>query len=177
MNIPIVKIRKKLIEWLFMNSQHIYTKLFKKKKIAWNINRKDLLQYPKESFGKQLGQFLTKNNFEILPKLERHDCYHIITGYKTKAEDEIALQYLCFGNGKRSVYLFFVIVFGTLLLPDYSRYYFTSYQIGKNANIFHCFDYKKLLLTPLIKIRSAMFTKKQIQQLNIIQYETIKNNI
>jgi len=117
-----MKNRKKIINWLFEISQHVYTAYFKKNN-PWNITKSDLLQYPEASFGKHLGLFLEKNNFELIPKVERHDAYHVITGYSTKVEDEIAQQYLCFGNGKRSIYLFGVIVIGTVLLPDYLGFY------------------------------------------------------
>lgn len=152
--------RKKLIVWLFEKSQKIYTK-FKKKK-PWNISRDELLTYPKNTFGYHLGSFLTKNGFELLPKVERHDAYHVLTNYSTQVQDEIALQYLCFGNGKRSPNLFGVVIVGTLLLPDYLTYYIESYKLGKNCNTFHHFNYKNLLNDDFEELRSIIFTKHQI---------------
>lgn len=152
--------RKKLIHWLFKHSQRIYTR-FKKKK-AWGITNKDLLKYPKDTFGFHLGNFLQKNGFELLPKVERHDAYHLLTGYGTKVEDEIALQYLCFGNGKRSPYLIGVIIVGTFILPDYIKYYIKSYQLGKNCNQFYHFNYKNLLNYSLLELRETIFNKQQI---------------
>ncbi len=151
------KTRKKIILWLFEHSQTIYTKWFKKKVQAWNISKAELMAFPKNTFGKKLGEFLIQNNFEILPKLERHDCYHVLTNYKTEVQDEIALQYLCFGNGKRSVYLFGVIFLGTLLLPDYYKYYLKSYKKGKQANVFYNFDFKKMLLLDFETIQTIIF--------------------
>jgi ubiquinone biosynthesis protein Coq4 len=151
--------RKQLIIWLFKTSQQTYTKYFKRHKTVWKVTKDSLLNYPIGSLGKHLGEFLKRHNFEILPKLERHDCYHIITGYHSKVEDEIALQYLCFGNGKRSPYLFFVILLGTFILPDYYKYYYKSYKIGKQANMFYQFDYRKLLYTNLSDIQSFIFLK------------------
>jgi len=164
-----MKIRKKLISWLFEISQHIYTTYFKKNK-PWNITKSDLLQYPEASFGKHLGYFLEANNFELIPKVERHDAYHVITGYSTNVEDEIAQQYLCFGNGKRSIYLFGVITIGTLVLPDYLRFYIKSYHIGKKANIFHSLDFKYLLHTSFQDLQSFIFSKQLIKNLNELHY-------
>jgi len=160
--------RKQLISWLFDKSQEIYTNLFKKHK-PWGITKADLLEYPNDSFGKHLGEFLDKNGFELIPKVERHDCYHVLTGYSTKVEDEIALQYLCFGNGKRSPYLLGAIILGTIILPDYIKYYYKSFNIGRTANAFHHFDYSKLLKVSIQEFRHAIFSKAQIQ--------TIHNNI
>lgn len=155
--------RKQLVEWLFIHSQKQYTKLFKQKKKAWNICVAELIKFKRNTLGYHLGKFLKQNKFELLPKLERHDCYHIITNYGFKAEDEIALQYLCFGNGKRSLYTFLVIIFGSIILPDYYKYYLKSYQIGKNANHFHGFDYQKLLQSDLHTIQSFIFSKSHLK--------------
>ena len=158
--------RKKFILWLFEASQNIYTRYFKKKE-PWNILRADLLKYPKNSIGKHLGEFLLENGFELIPKVERHDAYHLITGYGTHVEDEIALQYMCFGNGKRSKYLFAVVLIGTIVLPEYFKYYYKSYRIGKAANSFHHYDYKKLLYVNLYDFRKSVFSNEYLVQLNL----------
>lgn len=151
--------RKKLIEWLFIHSQNIYTNLFKNHE-PWGMSSKQLLSYPIHSFGRHLGEFLNKNSFELIAKVERHDAYHTLTGYGTKVEDEIALQCLCFGNGKRSLYLYGAIILGIIILPDYYKYYNLSYHIGKHANPFHHFDYKQLLHVNIDDFRAMIFPKK-----------------
>ena len=156
-----MKSRKKIIVWMFEKSQKVYTKYIKKNE-PWNINKSDLLCLPDESFGKQLGEFLVDNDFDLIPKAERHDAYHVLTGYSTKVEDEIAQQYLCYGNGKRSIYLYGVITIGTLILPEYLGYYLKSYKIGKSANLFHHLDFKSLLKTPLLDLQSCIFSKSHI---------------
>ncbi len=155
--------RKRFIYWLFEHSQRMYIK-FKNKK-PWGITPQELLSYSKDSFGYHLGKLLTDNNFELLPKVERHDCYHLLTGYGTTVEDEIALQYMCFGNGKRSPYLIGVLLVGTIILPDYYKYYIKSYRLGKNCNPFHQFKYKNLLHFSFQEIREAIFNKQQILQI------------
>lgn len=132
---------------------------FKPDKKPWNKTKKQLLMYPTETLGYQYVKFLNNNNFEILAKLERHDAYHIITGYSSKVEDEIALQYLCFANGKRSVYGFGVILLGTLILPEYYTYYLQSFKIGKNANPFHHWNFEKLLHYNLNYLQTIVFSK------------------
>lgn len=159
--------RKKFIIWLFKISKTIYTHLFKHQD-PWHVTKKDLLKLPINSFGYHLGTFLYKNNFELIPKVERHDAYHTLTGYSTKVEDEIALQYLSYGNGKRSLYMYGAILLGTVLLPDYLSYYKTSFQIGKNTNTFHHLDFSKLLNIPIHDLRGCFFTETQIQSISII---------
>lgn len=150
------KHRKQIIAWLFDVTQRIYTKYFKKN-TPWDIKKAQLLKLPKHTFGYHLGLFLDTNGFELIPKVERHDAYHVMTGYNSNEEDEIALQYLCFGNGKRSIYLFGVIIIGSIILPEYWRYYLKSYSIGKSANTFYNLDYKGLLNTSISDLRASVF--------------------
>ncbi|WP_346882833.1 Coq4 family protein [uncultured Algibacter sp.] len=164
--------RKNLIAWLFEKSQKIYGDLFVTRK-PWGIKKSELLNYPEDSFGKHLGLFLNDNNFELIPKGERHDAYHTLTDYKTKVEDEIALQYLCIGNGKRSLYAIGAAIVGSLILPEYYEYYLKSFSIGRNANAFYHFDYKKLLLMPIKDLRAVIFSKSQIETIKITSYEQI----
>ena len=158
------ELRKHVIEWLFEHSQHMYTQLFKHHE-PWGMYRKELLTYPEQSFGRHLGEFLNRHGFELIAKVERHDAYHTLTGYGTKVEDEIALQCLCFGNGKRSIYLYGAMVLGIAILPDYYSYYHQSYRIGKNTNPFHHFDYKHLLHININDFRQAIFSKEQRKML------------
>ncbi|MEP5340517.1 MAG: Coq4 family protein [Algibacter sp.] len=160
-----MKTRKKIIAFLFNKSQKIYGDLFTNRE-PWGIQKSKLLTYPTDSFGKHLGVFLNDNNFELIPKGERHDAYHTLTGYKTKVEDEIALQYLCIGNGKRSLYVLAAASVGSLLLPEYYKYYYKSFGIGKNAAPFYHFDYKKLLHVSIYDLRQAIFSKKQTELIN-----------
>lgn len=160
--------RKRIVAKLFEITQGFYVKHFKKHKTPWPLNRQDLLKYPKGSLGLALGEFLTQNGFEMIPRVERHDAYHVLLNFGTQAQDEIALQYLCFANGKRSKYLFGVISIGTLFLPEYLPYYRQCYKLGKRLNCFHDLDYLPLLTTDLAELRAAISTpsqQEQIQQL------------
>nr|WP_321224821.1 Coq4 family protein [uncultured Psychroserpens sp.] len=156
--------RKNLITWLFKHTQNVYTKFFKSND-AWGISREELLAYPHYSFGKHLGDFLNLYGFELIAKVERHDAYHTLTGYGTKVEDEIALQCLCYGNGKRSLYLYGAMILGIIILPDYFKYYIASYSIGKRANPFHQFDYEQLLHVNIDDFRDIIFVKREQKHL------------
>ncbi len=157
MTLPLLHTRKKLITRLFDWTMLLYCKF--KKKAAWGITTAQLIQMPSHSLGYHLGQLLHQNGFELIPKVERHDAYHLVTGFGTTVEDEIALQYCCFGNGKRTPYLLGVLLLGTFLLPDYMTDYIKAYQLGRDANSFHHFDYKKLLTADFENFRNMIFIR------------------
>ena len=154
------KQRKKIINWLFNWTMILYCRF--KQKQPWNITTAQLVAMPANSFGHHLGILLQTNGFELIPKVERHDAYHLLTGYSTSVEDEIALQYCCFGNGKRTPYLLGVLAVGTLLLPEYVPKYIRAYYYGKSCNCFHHFDFKKVLPLDFEDFKQAIFTKTQL---------------
>lgn len=141
------------IEKLYEISKKPYQKFFKKGK-PWNISQKELLQLPEETLGFHLGCFLLKYNFEIQPKLESHDVFHVLTNTGVTVPEEIGMQYFLYGNGKRSLYLYMVMLTGTLFYPSKIRYFRSQYRRGKNTLIFHDLDYSKMLTMSLEIIRN-----------------------
>ena len=136
------------IEKLYEISKKPYQKFFKKNE-PWNISEKELLDYPEETLGFHLGCFLLKYSFEIQPKLEDHDVIHVLTNTGVSVPEEIGMQYFLFGNGKRSLYLYMVMLTGTLFYPTKIKYFRSQYQRGKSALLFHYLDYSKMLLIPV----------------------------
>ncbi len=142
-----------ILESLYEWSKKPYQKWMKQAS-AWNIPLKELLQYPASSLGFHLGCFLVKHHFEIQPKLEDHDVFHVLTGTGISVPEEVSMQYYLLGNGKRSLYLFSVILIGTLLYPDYLGLFLKAYQKGRRALKFYHLNYKKLLHQPLQRLQN-----------------------
>ncbi|MCB9224804.1 MAG: hypothetical protein H6582_11540 [Crocinitomicaceae bacterium] len=123
--------REKLCAWMFEVTKAPYAALFKRKKTAWGLNSSTLLTYPAGTLGNEVGQFLSTNGFELIPKLESHDVYHVITGMSTTVQDEVGMQFLLLGNGKKSLYLFSTIGICIFLLPEHFKYFIRCYKKGK----------------------------------------------
>ena len=138
-------LRLKFLLFMYEISQKQYRRFFKRKKRKWQFNEKQLLAFQEDSLGKKLGEFYKKHGFRMIPQLENHDVYHLITKYATKMIDEISMQYLLFGNGKKSAYLLGVLVLGTLVFPEYFNTYRKAYQKGKSMKAFHHWDFEALL--------------------------------
>jgi len=149
--------------FLYNGSSVLYTKLFKRNKKAWGLRVSDFLAYPTHSLGYVLGEFYLSNGFDIMPKLENHDVFHVITETNTDIQGEIAMQYLLMGNGKRSLYMYAMIVIGTLIYPEFTRYYMFSYQKGKSLSKFHHIEFKDYLTRPLIEIQHTLYTKSNLK--------------
>ena len=150
--------RDLFIEKMYEISKKPYQKFFKKG-IAWDINVNQLLQLPNDSLGFHLGCFLLKYNFEIQPKLEDHDVFHVLTNTGVSVTEEIGMQYFLLGNGKRSAYQFAVIVIGTLFYPMQWKRFNTFYRRGKSAHQFYDLPFEKMLLQPLSNIQNTFNIK------------------
>ncbi len=149
---------------MYENSQHQYRKYFKRTKRQWQFNEEQLLCFKEDSLGRILGEFYKKHGFRMIPKMENHDVYHLVTDYGTSMKEEIAMQYLLFGNGKRSAYLLGVMLLGSLVFPEYFKTYIRAYQKGKNMKPFHNWDFEGLLWQNFEHLRDC------IQQKNIITH-------
>jgi ubiquinone biosynthesis protein Coq4 len=146
--------RDLFIEKMYELSKKPYQKFFKKGK-AWDVKVNQLIQLPNDSLGFHLGCFLLKYNFEIQPKLEDHDIIHVLTNTGISVVEEIGMQYYLFGNGKRSLYLIMVIVFGTLFYPTRFSYFKQQYKRGKTAHEFYGLDFLNMLSIPLTHIQQT----------------------
>lgn len=147
-----------LIEKIYELSKKPYQKFFKKNK-AWDVSIPELIQHSQESLGFHLGCFLVKYNFEIQPKLEDHDVFHVLTNTGISVQEEIGMQYYLLGNGKRSLYLILVICSGTFFYPKCLKQFISEYQRGKSAHSFYHLNYLKLLKIPLCTIRETFNIK------------------
>jgi hypothetical protein len=135
-----------------------YQKLFKNNK-PWSITKQELLIMPQETLRFHLGCFLLKHNFSIQPQLEDHDVFHVLTNTNVSVLNEIAMQYYLFGNGKRSVYLFMVMITGLCLYPFAFKYFFSELKRGQLAHQFYQLNFEKLLHYPITDIQNAFNIK------------------
>ncbi len=146
--------RALLLETLYEWSKVPYQKIWKRTR-PWDVAANDLLRYPVNSLGFHLGCFLIKHSFEIQPKLESHDVYHVLTGTGISVPEEVSMQYYLMGNGKRSLYLYTVVALGTALYPDELGRFRSAYKRGRSALAFHQLDFFKLLNQPINSIKNA----------------------
>ncbi len=150
--------RAVILETLYEWSKVPYQKFIKKNE-PWSVSLPNLMQYPNTSLGFHLAFFLLKHNFEIQPKLEDHDVFHVLTGTGTTVPEEISMQYYLWGNGKRSLYQYAVIALGTFLFPDYIKLFISAYRKGKSALVFYHLDFLKLLDQPIERIKDTFLIR------------------
>ncbi|WP_293955798.1 MULTISPECIES: hypothetical protein [unclassified Sphingobacterium] len=153
------KIRLKLMLYLYNSSSKVYANIFKWNKKPWGISKADFMNYPIGSIGHNLGLFYKSKGFDVMPKLENHDVFHILTETGTEIQDEIAMQFLLLGNGKISLYLIAMLLIGGTLFPEHFGYYKRHFQKGRSLQSFHRLEFKEILHWQLTEIQVALYSK------------------
>lgn len=143
-----------VIETLYKIIKKPYQIMFKKSAV-WDLSLEDYLNNPKTSLGFHLGSFLVKSNFNIQPQLEEHDVYHVLTNTGITVVDEIDMQFYLLGNGKRTPFVFIVIMTGLIFHPNHLKRFLSSYKKGKQAHRFYDLDFSKMLAIPIQTIQTA----------------------
>lgn len=161
-----LKIRERLIIQLFEHSKNVYRQVFKRNKKAWNTSINELSKFENGTLGKDLANFLNKNNFALEPKLEKHEIYHILTGYPTTVVGEICLSLFNVANGKRSIYTGGVAFLGAFLLLEEYQTFKTAYQKGKKARAYVKWEFEHLLNENTNNLKALLF-KQQIENKEI----------
>jgi hypothetical protein len=111
-------LRQLLLTGLFNLSHGIYARMAKSDQAPWDETTESLLARPPGSLGRALGEHLRDGGFALLPRLEDHDVFHVVLGIGTSAEEEVELQWVLAGNGKRSLYCLGVLLMGSLVFPE-----------------------------------------------------------
>ena len=78
---------EKIYDWSVTPYQYF------KKNEAWQYNVEELKEYPSNSLGYHMGEFLVANNFQLQEKLESHDVFHVLTNTGTSVHEEISMQF------------------------------------------------------------------------------------
>ncbi len=163
------KIRSQVLISLVEKTKGAYIYITNKKRKRWSIQLTDLEQYPKNTLGKDLAIFLTKENFDLIAGLESHDIYHVLLNYSTEVEEEAQMQFFLLGNGKKSVYAIGTSFVAFLTMPDQWLAFWRAYRRGDQARKIHLWDFRFLLKEKTVQLR-ALMNETQVAQIIPLNY-------
>lgn len=93
----------------------------------------ELKNFPDETLGKDLINFLELKQLELLPYYARHDIKHILLNYDTTDEGEGCLQCFMLGNGRVSFPVVATVLYGFFTMPEYWISFKRAYKRGKQC--------------------------------------------
>lgn len=129
------------------------------KEEPWNLSTADLLQYPENSVGKMVGNFLKKEGLEPIARAESHDVLHVLLDYSVHFKDEVAMQFFLRGNGNNSIASFLTSIGAWIVLPTQWSYLKNAYARGKNCADVSKLDFKAVLHENVNTVKAKLFNK------------------
>lgn len=93
----------------------------------------ELKNFPEETLGKDLVNFLEIKQLDLLPHYARHDIKHILLGYDTTDEGEGCLQCFMLGNGHVSFPVLATVMYGFVTMPEYWPSFKKAYRRGAHC--------------------------------------------
>ncbi len=151
-----INFRTKILQCLVNNTAPIYMKLTKGNKKPWKYNKDNLRQFPTGSLGKELSLFLDKNKIDLIPKAERHDVFHVLTGYDINPEEETMMQFWLLGNRKWTPYTIGTCIIGFILIPEHWKSFLNSFKKGMKAPAIYDWDFESMLYLNINPILSQV---------------------
>lgn len=156
----IYKLRARILISFVDWTKPIYAAVFKRHIRGWVYSRVDLLRMPVGSLGFNLGEFLTKHQFDLIPKMEDHDVLHVLLGFKTTVEDEVKMQFFLIGNRKKSVYAIMTVIAGCIIIPEFYKEYITAFKKGRRCHNISNWDFQHLLGEPIEVLKRQIHKQK-----------------
>jgi ubiquinone biosynthesis protein Coq4 len=128
---------------------------------AWKLTKEQLRVFPQGSLGKDLSNFMDKNDFDMLPFLETHDVYHVLLGYQPTIVEESQLYFFLLGNGKYSIEVINTVLVSLFLLPDYWDDLFQHYRKGRACKKMAHWDFRYLMHENTEILRGIIFNHSE----------------
>ena len=154
-----ITVMDRLIVWLVDGTKPLYSKWFKQKVVPWQYKKAELLRFPEKTLGRRLGEFLEREQLELMPKMEDHDVFHVLLNFKTTIKDEVRMQFFLIGNGKKSLYAIATAFVGIMLQPKHFKAFHNAYKTGQKCLSAAKWDFQYLLHEPIELLQNQIFKR------------------
>jgi ubiquinone biosynthesis protein Coq4 len=113
-------------------------------------SKEELKQFPVNTLGRRLVDFLEEKGLELLPYYARHDMKHILLGYDTTDEGEGCLQCFMLGNGHISFPVLATVLYGVLTMPEYWQSFAVAFKRGRKSTKISGWKWFEILEEPTV---------------------------
>ncbi len=130
-----------------------------RKPVQFPYTAGDLQQFPDDTLGKDLLNFLEAKDLHLLPYYAKHDIKHILLEYETTDEGEVCLQCFMLGNGHLSFPVAATVLYGLFTMPEYWSSFRKAFSRGSKYMPIECWKWFELLPVPVKDLRNKMQLK------------------
>jgi ubiquinone biosynthesis protein Coq4 len=126
---------------------------------ALGMSKMQMRQLPVGTLGYDLAHFLDTHDFDVMDKVENHDMYHVLLGYKPDVVSEIAMQFFLLANGRRSIDTLGMVTLGGAMYPFSWRVFVTAWRDGRAAHSVVDWELEHLIHEPTAILQSKIYNK------------------
>jgi ubiquinone biosynthesis protein Coq4 len=147
--------RSKLLVYLTHRMALPVLRIIRKPEI-FPYTRDELKQFPDETLGKNLVDFLDAKQLDLLSYYARHDIKHILLDYDTTDEGEGCLQCFMLGNGHVSFPVIATVLYAFVTMPEYWTSFKRAYGRGKECAPIANWKWFEILNEPTAKLKQKI---------------------
>ncbi|RZM20295.1 MAG: hypothetical protein EOO88_36600 [Pedobacter sp.] len=151
----LIKLRSRLLVYLTHQMALPVLKIVRKPEV-FPYTLENLQQFPEDSTGWQLANFLKRKNLALLPYYARHDIKHILLEYDTTDDGEVCLQCFMLGNRHLSFPVVATVLYGFCTMPEHWSLFRRAYRRGKQCTRISDWDWFGLLREPVSTLKQKI---------------------
>lgn len=119
-----------------------------------------LVEMPKGTFGRELGDHMRRHKIDFLIGFEEHDMKHLLLGFPLSVPGEMRLSAFEFGAGNRSLMTLAVFYPAWILAPELWSQLKQDYLDGKENKHTKKIHLKSMLGEPMENVKKALSIQK-----------------
>jgi ubiquinone biosynthesis protein Coq4 len=104
-----------------------------RKPVVFPYTVAELKLFPDGTLGRELVDFLSTKELQLLPYYAKHDIKHILLEYDTTDEGEGCLQCFMLGNRHVSFPVIATVLYGFITMPEYWPAFRKAFKRGRSC--------------------------------------------
>lgn len=104
-----------------------------RKPVVFPYTVAELKLFPDGTLGRELVDFLSTKELQLLPYYAKHDIKHILLEYDTTDEGEGCLQCFMLGNRHVSFPVIATVLYGFITMPEYWPAFSKAFKRGRSC--------------------------------------------
>jgi ubiquinone biosynthesis protein Coq4 len=151
----LIKLRSRLLVYLTHKMALPVLRIIRRPEIfPYTVDQ--LVEFPPDTLGKDLVNFLAAKDLDLLPYYAKHDIKHILLDYDTTDEGEGCLQCFMLGNGHVSFPVVATVLYGVITMPEYWKKFREAFRRGKHAAPIGDWKWFELLHMPTLSLKQKI---------------------
>lgn len=112
--------------------------------------------FPEGTLGRDLVNFLSTKELQLLPYYAKHDIKHILLEYDTTDEGESCLQCFMLGNRHVSFPVIATVLYGFITMPEYWPAFRKAFKRGQSCKRIENWKWFEILTEKTIDLKNKI---------------------